>query len=448
MVMVQRVIEYTDVGIAQRETQLGADLEVVGKQARAGRHPRAHRVDFVRQFIPAGEIRGIPLAGRSAFAQGRRRHRGVVAEAGEQTRHRQRPCGAAPWRRPSRQRQRRQRQQGEIGRQRPVETHALAVGEKTQREESGQHLQPGPRQITHARRRIRATLRDASAQHREQQQRSDHQRLHRDEQQAIGMKHPGMPFDELETQAGIGVVEVPQQQRQPCQRAQRHRQPHARVAQRAATFRQHQHRHETDADHRDEAIVRESADDQPRREHRDRRPRRTAHQPAARIQAQHRSQGQGHVRQRQHPERAEQRQQHRQRAGLPRMRRSGFAPRDGDDPPRQQRCDQQERPAQTQRTVAADFDAQSRQPCGESGQIRIRPRQMAAFLPVERFVHEQRQAHGKHALDQRRRCPERDERSFRRIRLLFQCVVSLHCRKMLAKPSENPVTPALEPRTC
>src|SRR3546814_1553453 len=58
---------------------------------------------------------------------------------------------------------------------------------------------------------------------RDEQQRCHQQALDGDEQQAVGMERPRVAVDQLEAQAGLGVVHVPGHQRRPRRRAERDR---------------------------------------------------------------------------------------------------------------------------------------------------------------------------------------------------------------------------------
>ena len=109
------------------------------------------------------------------------------------------------------------------------------------------------------------------------------------------------------------------------------------------------------------------------------------------------------------------------------MRGSEFARGDARHQPWQHCGDQQERRAQRQRVVAAHRDAEPREPCREPRQVRIRPCQVLAFLPVEGLVDEQRQARGDHQLDEQSAPPiapmnqRRARTSFR----ILSCLVTL-----------------------
>ena len=50
--------------------------------------------------------------------------------------------------------------------------------------------------------------------------------------------------------------------------------------------------------------------------------------------------------------------------------------------------------------IAAERDADAREPRRQAGQVGIGPGQVLAFLPVERLVHEQRQVRSQHRLEQ------------------------------------------------
>ena len=59
--------------------------------------------------------------------------------------------------------------------------------------------------------------------------------------------------------------------------------------------------------------------------------------------------------------------------------------------------------------LATNFCPQSRQPCGQPGQIGISRRQMLAFLPIESFIDEQRQSRRNEYLDGGDQGPQQQE---------------------------------------
>ena len=106
------VRQHGEARIVERETEFGADLEVVGDDARVGRHLRAFVAHRIGQRIPAGEIGRIPLRRREARARGRdwRRRRSTPSIADE-ARDREHPRRAPPSARPLRERRGHERQQ-------------------------------------------------------------------------------------------------------------------------------------------------------------------------------------------------------------------------------------------------------------------------------------------------------------------------------------------------
>ena len=224
------------------------------------------------------------------------------------------------------------------------------------------------------------------------------------------MQRPGMALDQLEPQAGLGVLQVPGQQRHPRRGAERDRDPDPRIAQRAAARRQQRQRHHAHADHRDEAVVAQRADRQAQRQHHRRAVVDPAQQPRARIDAQHGRQRHRHVRQGHDPQGSGQRQQHGGAAGQPRRPAlAELAPHDVHHHPRQRRAHQQKRQARAQMAVARDLYAEPDQPRGQPRQVGVGPGQVLAFLPVEGFIHEQRQLAGDHQLEHRDHRPQDDE---------------------------------------
>ena len=75
-----------------------------------------------------------------------------------------------------------------------------------------------------------------------------------------------MPLDHLELQAGIVIVGIPCQQRQPGQYTHRQRNPYARIGQHAPALWQRQQCNEANADDADETVVAEGADHQAQRQ--------------------------------------------------------------------------------------------------------------------------------------------------------------------------------------
>ena len=224
------------------------------------------------------------------------------------------------------------------------------------------------------------------------------------------MERPRMAVDELEAQAGVGVVEIPRHQWRPRRGAECDRGQHADIAQHAPAIGQQQQGEETDPDHGDKPVVTERADRQAQRQLQRRRCVDVAQQPRAGVDAQQRSQRHRRVGQRQQPEGADQRQQQRETAGDPAPRRAEFARRDAHHQQRHHRGDQQERRAQRQGMVAAEFDTEPRQPRGQRRQVGIGRGEVLAFLPIERLVDEQRQPRGNQQLHQRDRAPQHPER--------------------------------------
>lgn len=213
-----------------------------------------------------------------------------------------------------------------------------------------------------------------------------------------------MALDHLELQAGIVIVCIPRQQRQPCQHAHRQCHPHAWITRHAPPLRQRQQRDEADADDTNEAIVAERTDRQAQRELHRRRCVDVVQQPRAGVQTDHCRQRHRHIRHCQQAQRRRQRHQQREAARLPSRHIAEPARGRAHHQQWQQRADGQERQAQGKHMMATDLHAQPCQPCGQPGQIRIRGRQVLAFLPVERFIDEQRQARSDHQLG---RCDQR-----------------------------------------
>ena len=409
--MVERMVEHRDARIAQGETQFGADLEVLGQQPGARRHRRQFLAHRRRQRLPAGEIARVVLGTGAGLAQGRHRYGQVAAHRHQQAQRRQRPGRLPPRSRPAMQHHRRGRQQGQVGRHRPVETDPLAVCEKAQHEQPGQHERAEQPQETplRPRRPLLPAGDPGRLQQGQRQQRRHQQHLHRHEGQAAGVQGPRVAVQQLEAQPGLAMFQVPPQQRQPRQRADQAGQQHPRIAQQAPALRQprdHRHRHQHSPG---EAVVAQCPQRQAKRQLQRTQRRDLVQQPRHRMQAQHRGQRQRHVRQRQDPERAQQRQQHRQGAGLPAMDHAEPAPPDPRHPPRQQRADQQERHPQRQHVLAAQGGAQPGQPRGHPRQVRIGHGQVPALLPVEGLVHEQRQPCGHHQLERTGQRPARQE---------------------------------------
>src|SRR3546814_1992544 len=77
------------------------------------------------------------------------------------------------------------------------------------------------------------------------------------------------------------------------------------------------------------------------------------------------------------------------------------------------------------------------QPRGEPGQVRVRPRQVPAFLPVEGLVDEQRQARRHSHLQQRNDCPERDEDHAHVDPVPHSCATSLHSVRSHCRSAEH-----------
>ncbi len=213
-----------------------------------------------------------------------------------------------------------------------------------------------------------------------------------------------MALDHLEFQAGIMVVGIPRQQRQPRQYTHCQRHPHARISQHAPSLRQHQQRDEADTDHADEAVVAERTDQQAQAQFDRGRRIDAAQQACTGIEAQHRSQCHRHIGHGQQAQRGRQRHQQGQAARLPAGHVAEPARGDTRDQQRQQCADGQERQTQCQHVLAADFHAHARQPRGQSRQVGVRRRQVLAFLPIERLVHEQGQTRGHEQLG---RCDQR-----------------------------------------
>ena len=166
---------------------------------------------------------------------------------------------------PAHEHGRHQRQQGDVTRQRPVEAGALAVGEEAQCQETQHDHRARERQVAHARTHIADTT-PGRDDHRYQQQRRGQQQLHASEAKPFAAELPGMAVHQLEAQARIRVVQVPEQQRQPGQRAHRDRRPGPATAQRGAPFAQGQQGEQPDRDHRDEAVMGQPADHQTQRQ--------------------------------------------------------------------------------------------------------------------------------------------------------------------------------------
>ena len=204
---------------------------------------------------------------------------------------------------------------------------------------------------------------------------------------------PRVPVHQLEAQPGIGIAQVPQQQRKPGQRADGHCHPWAGMPQRATPVAQHKQPGKTDRDHRDEAVMRQAAQRQAKRQFAHCRRVNPAQQAQPGIQAEQRRQQQRHVGQRQQAQAAGQRQQQRQRPGLPAGAFAKLAPGHPRHQPRERRTDQQERQPQPQRMLAEHLHAQPRQPRGQRRQVGIGPGRMLAFLPVKGLVYKQRHPH-------------------------------------------------------
>ena len=169
------------------------------------------------QRFPSREVRWIPLLCGEARAQFRARHTGVVAEDQPQSESCHDPGGAAQPARPAGQQCRHQWQQCEEARKRPMEAHALDVGEEAQAEEP-QYQQPTEQAKVAIDGCIAGRASPCRLRQRGEQQRRDQQGLDHDEPEAIDMEGPGMPFDQLEAQSGIGVAEVPGDERPPRRR--------------------------------------------------------------------------------------------------------------------------------------------------------------------------------------------------------------------------------------
>ena len=266
-----------------------------------------------------------------------------------------------------------------------METDAAAVGEETECEErkNQQHAtqcQPACLWSGIA----QATLAGNGESH--QQHRRRRQQLHQAEVDTVPAERPRMTIHQLETQASVGIIEIPQQQRQPRQRAEYNRKPQQRATQRRPALAQGQQRQQSDRHHRREAIVGQPADHQAQRQLRRHARIHLAQRARAGIQAQQTGQQQWHVRQSQHSQGARQWQQHQQQARQPTRSGVEFARGHPQHQPRQQGADQQERQPQRQRVVAAQRNTQSRQPRGQTGQVGIGQRKMLAFLPVKRLI--------------------------------------------------------------
>ena len=228
------------------------------------------------------------------------------------------------------------------------------------------------------------------------------------------MQCPRVAFHQLEAQPRLGVLDVPGQQRHPGGRPESDRDPHPRIAQRAAAIGQQRQRDHPDADHRNEAVMAERAD----RQSHGQQQRSTVIDPPQQartgVQAHHGSQRHGHVRQGHDAQRAGQRQQHGGAASQPRRGTlAQLAAHHAHHHPRQRRTHQQERQAHAEVVVAGHFHAQPDQPCGQSRQVGIGPPWMLAFLPVECLVHEQRKLGGHHQFEQQHPEPQRNEDAFR-----------------------------------
>ena len=289
-----------------------------------------------------------------------------------------------------------------------METHPLAIGDEAEREEADDHQRPARREVT-ACRLLRAQAAPRRDPHRHQQQRRGERELHAPEAQALATELPRVPIQQLEAQAGVGVVEVPGQQRPPRQRTDRDRGPGQRMAQHATPLGGREQGDAADRDHRREAIVGQPADRQPQRKFQRRGGSDLAQQAQAGIQAQHGGEQQRHVRQGHQSQRPGQRQQDREAARLPAAVGIDLARRHPRDQPRNRGTDQQERQAQGQRAAGCPRIADPCQPRGHPRQVGIRPGEVAAFLPVERLVDEQRQARGQHQVDQAHHGPQPEE---------------------------------------
>ena len=230
---VERMVENDDVGIAEREPEFGAELEVVGDDARSRRHLHAARTRRVADFIPTGEIRRIPLLRSGSCPHIGKRHRDVVAHHRNQAEPRDHGGRASPHRRPAGEEARQQRHQCDETGHRPVEAHALGVREEAEHEEAGDDEQAQHRAPARGQQRAAQAV-APRLQQRDEEQRRDQQRLDRDEPQAARMEGPRMALDQLETQAGVGVVVVPPDQRRPRGRAEDDGHDDAHVLQQAA----------------------------------------------------------------------------------------------------------------------------------------------------------------------------------------------------------------------
>jgi hypothetical protein len=294
-----------------------------------------------------------------------------------------------------------QRQQGDVARQGPVEAGALAIGEEAQRKEAEHDHRAGERQVAHARTRI-AHAAPGRDHHRRQQQRRRKQQLHPAQPEAFTAELPGMAIHQLETQAGVGVVQVPQQQRQPCQRSDRDRRPRPATAQHGAALAHGQQGEQADCDHRDEAVMGESADHQTQRQFAGGEGIHATQQPQPGIQAQHA------------------RQQHRcigqrkQRPACPPAAAAGpaiphasaarveFAHRRSATPATAAAAPTSRKGKRSRQHTCRVQSHHPRRSATRSGPGRSEyaHARMPAFLPVERFIHEQRQMRGQRTLEE------------------------------------------------
>ena len=192
----------------------------------SGRHRRAQFAHRVGQCVPAGEVARIPLRRRRLRAQRRRRHRGVVAQHRDQAQRRGERHVATRSQRGQRAQQRRQqRQQREVAGQRPVEAHALGVGEEAEHEEAQHHQRAEPARNSARPGCRRGGARQAASASATNSSGVTSRAWISTNHDAVGMERPGMAVDQLEAQAGVGVAQVPRQQRRPCRGAERDRHP-------------------------------------------------------------------------------------------------------------------------------------------------------------------------------------------------------------------------------